>query len=146
MKKWILLATLSLSLKLFGFSIMLMNDSSYPLTASIRGADGTILGQIVLQSGQQQRWSDDEYLRSHYSAPSKSLTPYRVVWLCPYGGEYSRADDVSTAAYISAATCTQGSKYCQPKPKDEKKTEKATPSCPPCPPCPCETKQKNGSK
>ncbi|MBI5346176.1 MAG: hypothetical protein HZB76_03435 [Chlamydiae bacterium] len=100
-------------------SVKLLNDSPYELTAIVQGANGMEIGQQTMQPGEQAEWVDDKPLQLDvpYDA-SVSLTPYTVVWKCPYQGIFSICINVSPGSQVAATTCP-GMHYCIPKPKKE---------------------------
>jgi hypothetical protein len=108
-------------------SIMLVNDSSFILTATIQASDGTFLGQFSIQPGQQKNFTtsltNTEY--KHPGAPATSLTPYTVVWQCPSEGYYSMCTQVSPGSLCSANGCP-GTHFCSPKPEAKKEAPAST--------------------
>ena len=115
----------------FAESLTLINDSAYELTAIVQSANGKILAQPTLHPGDQLIWNSDQDptdLKMEYNS-SGSYTPYTVIWRCSYEGYYSVCSNVSPGAIITANTCP-GARYCKPKPKKEKDTQKC---CIPCP-------------
>ena len=99
-------------------SILLLNDSSFILTATIQAADGSFLGQLTVQPGQQSTWttnlSPTQY--KHPGTPNVSLTPYTVIWQCPTEEAYSMCSAVAPGALVRATTC-QGNCTCKSKQK-----------------------------
>src|SRR3989338_5077118 len=83
-------------------SILLYNDSTYILTATIQASDGTYLGQFSIQPNEQknftQNLSPTDY--EHPGKPQVSLTPYKVVWQCPSEGVYSICTNVSPGSMV----------------------------------------------
>jgi hypothetical protein len=102
-------------------SILLVNDSSFILTATIQAADGTFLGQFSIQPGQQKNFTSNlnPTSYSHPAAPDVSLTPYTVIWQCPSEGYYSMCSNVSPGALCKANDCG-GNHFCSPKQQEEK--------------------------
>jgi hypothetical protein len=97
-------------------SLMLMNDSTYILTAIITASDGSPLGQISLQPGQQRNFTTN-LSPSSFQTPGRpdiSLTPYTVIWQCPSEGIYSRCSYVQPGSYVRASAC-EGNFFCSPK-------------------------------
>ena len=126
MKKLLFLSLL-ITKTIFSYSLFLINDSPFELTAIIQGATGILLGQEILQPGEQRRWSTEMVktdVEEIYDADA-SLTPFTIIWKCAYKGQYSMCTNVSPGATVSAHSCP-GSRECTPKPKKEKD------SCP-CP-------------
>jgi len=101
--------------------INLLNDSAFPLTAVIQGADGTFLGQARFKPGEQLSWATNfDPTKFHSpSAPNVSMTPYTVVWKCTNGGFYSTCSGVSPGSLVRANAC-EGVYYCKPPPKKNK--------------------------
>lgn len=97
-------------------SILLLNDSSFILTATIQASDGTFLGQFSIQPGQQRNFTTslNPTGYSHPGAPKTSLTPYTVIWQCPSEGYYSMCNSVSPGALCKANDCP-GNHFCSPK-------------------------------
>lgn len=128
MKKIICSCVFFTSVAFANYSVVLLNDSPFALTAQVQAADGTVLGEATLKPGEQNVWRTD-LTRTYLKAPETaqvSLTPFSVIWLCPHGGYYSMCTSVTPGAMVTANTCP-GARYCQPKPKEQK-----------CPPCICE--------
>lgn len=110
--------------KTFSYSLTLINDSPFELTATIQGATGVVLGQETLQPNEQRHWSTDMQtteVKEIYDA-NFSLTPFTVVWKCAYKGYYSIITNVSPGATVKAHD-GEGSKECTlpPKKSDQKK-------------------------
>ncbi|MFA5250796.1 MAG: hypothetical protein WC371_05265 [Parachlamydiales bacterium] len=97
----------------FGASLFLINDSDWPLTAEIRGADGTVFDAVSLPPSGQKRWSTElsESQAQMPSEPAYSLTPFTVVWRCPQKGTYSVCSNVQPGATVTANSC-QGNYRC----------------------------------
>ncbi|HEV7738367.1 MAG TPA: hypothetical protein VGO47_13465 [Chlamydiales bacterium] len=100
-------------------SILLYNDSTYILTATIQAADGTYLGQFTIQPGQQSTFSQSLSPTgyTHAGAPNVSLTPYTVIWQCSSEEFYSVCNNVGPGAMVRANDC-YGVHACKPKPKE----------------------------
>ena len=107
------------------YSVLLLNDSPYELTAVVQSADGKVLGQQTIQPGEQAEWTTD--LNPTYldvpATPNVSLTPFTVLWKCPYQGYYSVCSNVSAGALARANGCL-GMRYCVPKPEKKKSNKK----------------------
>jgi hypothetical protein len=108
-------------------TILLHNDTTMILTAIIQASDGTYLGQISVQPGQQSSWttnlSPTNYV--HPGAPNVSLTPFTVIWQCPSEGIFSMCTGVSPGSYVRATIC-EGSHFCSPKKDLPKKAPPAS--------------------
>ena len=142
MKKLILLFLMGS----YGFcaSLLLINDSFYPLTAEVRAANGEVLGAFPIGPGEKQNFMVD-LSRTHLKnpgSPSNSITPYSVVWKCSYKGIFSVNSNISPGALVRASN-GDGGKYCESKPEEQKDLEYRCPPCPPCPACPNQTPQKS---
>jgi hypothetical protein len=134
MKRIVFLLIFFFNASLFSHVLLLINDSSFELTAIIHASNGVVLGQMVLKPGEQKRWSTsmgssntNEIYRN-----STSNTPLYVVWKCGFQGYYSICSDVSSGATITASSGS-GSKSCTKKPTDKEKEEMYCPTCPSCP-------------
>ena len=108
-------------------SVMLVNDSSFLLTAVIQASDGTFLGQFSVQPGQQKNFttslSSTTYTKP--GTPNVSLTPYTVIWQCPSEGYYSMCTQVSPGALCKANDCP-GNHFCRPKPESKQEAPAST--------------------
>lgn len=105
-------------------SLLLLNDSTYTLTAVVQAANGIYLGQITIQPGEQTRWTQ-ETSRTDLNVPMDSqvsMTPYIVTWKCPHEGIYSVCDNASPGSLIRANSC-EGMRYCKPKKQIEENSE-----------------------
>lgn len=103
-------------------TLMLHNDTTIILTAVIQASDGSYLGQMSIQPGQQKRFTTNLSKTSYKTpgSPAISLTPFTVIWQCPSEGIYSMCTDVSPGAYVRATLCEKGTHFCAPKKKLEK--------------------------
>ena len=110
-------------------AIRLHNDAPFELIAVVEAANGTFLGQAVLQPGEEKDITEQELELP--ASPSGSMTPYTVIWECPYGGYYSTCMEVPSGGTVIASKCP-GAHYCQPKKKKADKQEEQT-SCSTCP-------------
>jgi len=134
MKRLILLLILFKS----GFcGVLLVNDSPFMLIAEVQGANGIMLNQVTIAPGEQTNWTQDLYT-TNLSVPADSnvsLTPYRVLWKCAYGGFYSTCTNVSPGSLVRASACS-GAHYCKPKDDDQQQEQDQQPQqqlqCPPC--------------
>jgi hypothetical protein len=108
-------------------SVLLMNDSPFILTATIQAADGSYLGQVTIQPGQQSTWTKSleptQYSRP--GTPIVSLTPYTVIWQCSSEEFYSMCSTVAPGALVRANDCL-GNRICKPKQKQKKQTPAST--------------------
>ncbi|MBI3508213.1 MAG: hypothetical protein HY069_01065 [Chlamydiia bacterium] len=103
-------------------SVFLYNDSPFILTAIVQASDGSYLGQVTLQPGQQRNFTTNLNPTDWESpgTPDISLTPYSVAWQCASEGYYSIVSGVSPGAFVSASEGS-GLHYCAPKPKSSEK-------------------------
>lgn len=110
---------------LFAGSVRLYNDSPYKLRAVIRGADGTYLGEMIILPEHFTTWSSDypsfgaAGSRSELN-PTRSQTPYTILWYCMDGGEYGICTNVAAGASVAAESC-DGARICKPPKKSQKK-------------------------
>lgn len=88
----------------------------------MRGADGSYLGEMIILPQTYGYWSDGFQnfgafgKDNPYRLPSRSQTPYAVIWYCMDGGDFSLCNNVSTGGTVTALTC-DGQKMCKPPPK-----------------------------
>jgi len=94
----------------FAGTVRLANDTAFKLRATVRGADGTYLGEMVVNPHMTLQWVDYWGGVGNYNS---SRTPYIVTWYCMDGESYSVCDTVSTGATVTANSCT-GPKFCKP--------------------------------
>jgi len=95
----------------FANSINLFNDSVYTLNAVIYDANGTLLGEFVLNARDGATWSDDQE-NFGTEIENASQTPYSVNWTCMGGTAYGSCSDVAAGALVTAQSCG-GSQQCQ---------------------------------
>jgi len=119
MSKWILFCFAILtSFCAHAASVRLINDSPYQLRAVVRAADGTLLGEMVINSRQTSTWSDAYGKPGYINQPTYSQTPYSILWYCMNGDDYSFCDDISTGSTVTAQSCS-GGRLCKPPPKKQ---------------------------
>lgn len=108
-------------------SIMLVNDSPFILTAIIQGSEGTFLGQVSIQPGQQTNFTTSLSSTGYKKPgnPNVSLTPYTVIWQCASEGYYSMCTQVSPGALCKANECP-GPHFCRPKPQSSQEAPAST--------------------
>jgi hypothetical protein len=125
-RRWlfVVLGVISAPYLLNASSVRLINNSPYDLRSVIRGADGSYLGEVVVQSQKETVWTDTygnygTYGGANSSAnqSSRSKTPYTVLWYCMDGADYAVCDTVSTGAVVTAQGC-MGARMCKPKKKE----------------------------
>lgn len=94
MFKWSLPLIVSLQICLEAATVMLYNDSSYPLIAKIYDAQGTLVGALALAPGDTKGW---DYAQNSFSAQHNTpYTPYTVRWYCNTGDtpyDYSKKEN-----------------------------------------------------
>lgn len=129
---WYFMLCLAAPLFLFGSGVdrggvLLYNDTSFILTASVQASDGTYLGQFTVQPGQQKNFTTNlsPTTISRPGAPQVSLTPYTVIWQCPSEGFYSTCTGVSPGALVKANDGS-GNHFCSPKKNNEKEAPAST--------------------
>jgi len=115
----IFLSCLFFCFSLFAGTVRLANNSPYQLRAVIRGADGSYLGEMVINAGQTMSWSDTYGPVGpgggvHLDEPTRSQTPYTVLWYCLDGNDYSINSDVATGG-MAIAQYGDGARICKPK-------------------------------
>lgn len=97
-------------------TVRLVNDAAYPLSAVIRAADGTKLGELVVPAQQTMSWNSYWGGVGNIQYNDVSQTPYTVLWYCSDGTPFSVCQGVSTGSTVTALSC-DGTKACQQKPK-----------------------------
>lgn len=123
MRKILLLLLCSVSL--FSGSVRLYNDSSYKLRATIHGADGSYLGEMVILPQHFNTWSDSFGMfgsggQQSMENSNQTTTPYTVTWSCMDGDGFGIVTNVPTGG-AAIAESSSGPKYCKP-PKKKKKS------------------------
>jgi hypothetical protein len=108
---------------LFAGSLRLVNDSSFKLRVMVRGADGTYLGEMVLNPEHSGNWSDTHGQVGSFGKgnlrgenATRSQTPYTVLWYCLDGEAYSYTDLVATGGLVTARGGT-GAHMCRARHK-----------------------------
>lgn len=95
-------------------SVNLFNDTPYTLQVSIYDANGTFLGEFILNPRDATLWSDNDEnfgTESQYS----SQMPYTVNWSCMNGGSYGSCNNVAAGATVTAQSCG-GDQECPQQP------------------------------
>lgn len=110
MKKLILLCLIMVGLE--AGTVRLANNTSFKLRTVIRAADGTYLGEVVVNPQQTMSWTD--YLGG-VGTYNNSLTPYTVIWYCIDGSDFSVCESVPTGATVTPLNC-EGTRTCKVKP------------------------------
>jgi hypothetical protein len=92
-------------------SVTLMNNSTYTLQATIYDANGTLLGEFVLNPNDATLWSDDDEnwgTETQYT----SQIPYTINWMCMNGSAYGTCNNVAAGSVVTAQSCG-GTQECQ---------------------------------
>ncbi len=100
-------------LSLEAASLQLQNETHHPLRAVILGADGSRLGEVVVQAQKTIRWNSTP-IDTPPQGPSKSITPMTVQWFCEDGEVYCVSSDATGGALIRTSLC-DGKKVCKEK-------------------------------
>lgn len=98
----------------FASSVRLYNDSPYVLRAVVQGADGSKLGEVEVQQNQLMVWNDANG-QMGYHEPTRSETPFTILWYCPEGLPYSVCSQVPNASMVTAQSC-YGNRQCKTPP------------------------------
>lgn len=121
------------SLNLQAGSVRLYNDTAHSLKATIRGADGSQLGEAVVAPQAYHNWTEPpvkgptEQPKITPKQSQVSRTPYTVIWYCPDGSDFSIIDNVATGSLITALhgagkkTCTSAQNPPSSNPSDKVK-------------------------
>ncbi len=72
----------------------------------------------MVPSQHAMTWTDDMTYYQPMEQPSRSQTPYTVMWYCPDGTSYSFSNDVGSAATVTAQSGS-GARICKQKPKTQ---------------------------
>ncbi|CCB90195.1 hypothetical protein [Simkania negevensis] len=91
----------------FAASVVIYNDSIYPLKAEIYSADGSKMGAVEVQTQHQSSWQDPSPANTNYP-----LTPYTVIFSCKSGGQYGIVSGVNSGAWVTASQA-QGQRFCK---------------------------------
>jgi hypothetical protein len=114
---WSILAAFFLVLQgmCFANSVNLFNDSMYTLKAVIYDANGTLMGEFILNARDAAEWSDQQM---YFGTESQYAyqTPYSVNWMCMGGGAYGSCTNVAAGSVVTAQSCG-GVQQCQPQPQ-----------------------------
>jgi hypothetical protein len=92
-------------------SVSLFNDSQYTLKAVIYDANGTLLGEFVLNPRDATDWSDNDMNFGNETQYSAQI-PYTVNWSCMNGTAYGSCNNVAAGATVTAQSCG-GAQECQ---------------------------------
>lgn len=98
-------------------TVRVINDSPFPLGATILSATGVVMGRETLAPTQQWSWENQ-----HVNTDKSSQSPFTVVFYCQTGGVYGTVGNVTTGSMVQATTCT-GARYCTPKDNTKKGKE-----------------------
>lgn len=100
---------------LIAYSITLINDTEYDLTAVIRGKKGVLIEEVSIPKYQTQNWIYDKKLLPDLEGQSiKDLTPFTVSWMCLGGKVFGVYPNVFPGMQISAKE-SPGAHFCEPK-------------------------------
>jgi hypothetical protein len=87
-------------------SIRLMNDSSFKLRAVVRSADGTLLGEMMINAGQSMNWNEPLGTKGYgMDKATKSQTPYSVAWYCLDGGDFAFCLNAPSGGTVAVNSC-----------------------------------------
>ncbi len=117
-------------------TVRLFNDSPFRLRGVVRGSDGTLLGEYIINSQTSSTWSDTWDGYSPPANPSRSQTPYTVLWYCLDGAPFSTANYINTGG-TATAMGGDGAKQCRGKNlQQEAPNSQQAPPLPPVSPPP----------
>ena len=94
-------------------TVRVINDSPFPLGATVLSATGQVMGRETLKPQGQWGWENQSVNTS-----KNSQSPFTVVFYCQNGSVYGTVANVTTGSMVQATTST-GARYCTPK--DDKK-------------------------
>lgn len=97
----------------FAATVRIINDSPFPLSATILSATGEVFGRYKIQPQQQVAWQN-----SNVNVDETSQSPFTVIFYCSTGEVWGTVSGVATGAMVQASTAS-GPRFC--KPKDDKK-------------------------
>ena len=105
MKKSILFGCIFLGsfCSLEALSLRFQNQTAHSLTAEILGANGSLLGEVIVPSQKTVSWSDTSFPVKASSA--KSVTPLTVHWFDNDGELFHISDHVMTGALLQTNHC-----------------------------------------
>jgi len=98
---------LLLSCSLFGASVVIYNDSPFPLSATILSADGKKKGTLTVTPQHQATWTDP-------APPNEifSQTPYTVIFKCKNGKQFGSMTGIAQGGWVTPMQ-SQGSRVCE---------------------------------
>lgn len=88
----------------FANSVSLLNNTNFTLRAVIFSADGTQVGEFVLNPRDAADWSDD-YLEYGAEVSDASQVPFTVNWYCMGGSSFGVCTDVGPGTLVAAQSC-----------------------------------------
>lgn len=94
-------------------SVRMINDSPFPLSATVLSASGTVMGRQSLQPQEQALWQN-----SDVDVTGISQSPFTVIFYCTTGEVFGTISQVQTSAMVTASA-SSGPHFC--KPKNDKK-------------------------
>lgn len=109
MHKYLSIFFLFLSSLHFGSTIRLINDSPFPLSATILSATGSVLGRYNLKPQEQAGWENFDI-----NSKGVSQTPYTIIFYCSTGEVYGTATGIATGGMVQASS-SSGPRFCRPK-------------------------------
>ena len=103
-----ILLFLSTCFSLEAVSLRLQNETHYPLTAVILGADGSLLGEVEVKAQQIISWLNT-YSRDGGPAqgPVKSITPMNVRWLYGDGEVFCISEQATNGSLVRTSQGTE---------------------------------------
>lgn len=119
-------AALSLCAALQAGSLMIINDSPYPLQATIFAGDGTRLGTMTLAARHSMTWTDYSVFNpggQGLEQNTYSQTPYSVMWTCVTGQGFSVCENLSPGSMVTARGGAGPCSCPQPKKKQQQRGE-----------------------
>ena len=96
-------------------SVKLYNDSPYPLQAVIQAADGSKMGEVLVQPNVLMIWNSENAMAGYHQTTG-SESPFTILWYCTEGEPYSVCSLVGNATMVTAQSCA-GTRQCKTPPK-----------------------------
>ena len=104
-------------------SVFLFNDSPYKLKAVVVAANGSNMGEKVLESqattyfedtlGQSNPTSMEQQAQPPMSTSQYPIVPYTVYWYCMNGTPFATCSNIAAGA-LANPSAGVGQKYCKP--------------------------------
>lgn len=92
----------------FGASVIVYNDSPYPLNTTILSASGQQLKTVHILPQKKFEWDADSPLNTN-----QSQTPYTVLFQCQMGEHFGTCKNVGPGAWVTASSATGGQGFCR---------------------------------